>query len=40
LKQDIGSTKAQVNVSNLSAGHYFMKVVSEVQMGIYKVIKE
>lgn len=40
IDQNIGTTTSQLNVSNLSTGDYFMKVISEGQTGIYKLIKK
>ncbi len=36
---NIGTTTTQLNVSNLSSGNYFMKVISKGQTGIYRLIK-
>lgn len=40
VDQTIGSNNTHLNVSNLSTGNYFMKVTSEGQTEIYRVIKE
>lgn len=40
IDKNIGTTGTDLNVSNLSNGNYFMKVISEGQTGIYRVIKE
>jgi len=40
IDQNIEATTSQLNVSNLSTGAYLMKVVSEGQTGIYRLIKK
>jgi len=40
VEQGIGAKSAQLNVTNLSAGHYFMKVLSGGETGVYKLIKQ
>ncbi|MDN3723969.1 T9SS type A sorting domain-containing protein [Aequorivita sp. SDUM287046] len=39
LDQNIRENSAQLNISNLSAGNYFMKVISGGQTGVYRLIK-
>jgi len=40
LNKTIGATTSQLNVSNLTTGVYLLKVVSEGQMGTYRLIKK
>ncbi|SRX74926.1 T9SS type A sorting domain-containing protein [Aequorivita antarctica] len=40
IDQNIGKATTELSVSNLSTGNYFMKVISEEQTGIYKLIKK
>lgn len=40
IDQIIGTTSAQLNVSNLSTGDYLMKVVSEGKTGMYRLLKK
>jgi hypothetical protein len=40
LKQKLGVTSAQLDVSTLSAGNYFMQVIIDGQKGVYKLLKK
>lgn len=39
MDQDLGATTSRLDVSNLASGIYLLKVVSEGQTGVYKLIK-
>lgn len=40
IDQKIDSSKAELNISTLATGNYFMKVVSKGRTGMYRVVKE
>ena len=40
LSREVGSSNAQLNVSNLTVGTYILKVVVDGELGIYKIVKQ
>jgi hypothetical protein len=40
LKQTIKNTKTQIDISSLSSGIYFVKLINDKQVEVRKIIKE